>query len=187
MMTCSMPAATASSTAYWMIGLSTSGSISFGCAFVAGRKRVPQPAAGKTAFRTRIEPHRAWPGRVQAVYPRGPGVSFRGAGPSCQRRGGASSALGRRAARLQGPRERPYGVVEGSRPIEVHEVRRAGDAHPPGISRGVRERAREETERDVVLAVEDECGAGVGGEARDEPFAGQRAQRLGASLRPEPA
>ncbi len=56
MMTCSIPAATASSTAYWMIGLSTSGSISFGCAFVAGRKRVPQPAAGKTAFRTRIEP-----------------------------------------------------------------------------------------------------------------------------------
>src|SRR6188508_3617336 len=56
MMTCSIPAATASSTAYWMIGLSTSGSISFGCAFVAGRKRVPQPAAGKTALRTRIEP-----------------------------------------------------------------------------------------------------------------------------------
>src|SRR5512141_3330420 len=56
MMTCSMPAATASSTAYWMIGLSTRGSISFGCALVAGRKRVPQPAAGKTAFRTRIEP-----------------------------------------------------------------------------------------------------------------------------------
>jgi hypothetical protein len=47
MMTCSMPAATASSTAYWMIGLSTSGSISFGCALVAGRKRVPQPAAGR--------------------------------------------------------------------------------------------------------------------------------------------
>ena len=50
------PAATASSTAYWMIGLSTSGSISLGCAFVAGRNRVPQPAAGKTALRTRIEP-----------------------------------------------------------------------------------------------------------------------------------
>jgi len=32
--------------------LSTSGSISFGCAFVAGRKRVPRPAAGKTAFRS---------------------------------------------------------------------------------------------------------------------------------------
>src|SRR5215475_3961952 len=35
-----------------MIGLSTSGSISFGCALVAGRNRVPRPAAGKTAFRT---------------------------------------------------------------------------------------------------------------------------------------
>jgi hypothetical protein len=34
-----------------MIGLSTSGSISFGCALVAGRKRVPRPAAGKTALR----------------------------------------------------------------------------------------------------------------------------------------
>ena len=56
MMTCSIPAATASSTPYWMIGLSTSGSISLGCALVAGRNRVPHPAAGKTAFRTRIEP-----------------------------------------------------------------------------------------------------------------------------------
>src|SRR6266536_5111865 len=48
----STPAATASSTPYWMVGLSTSGSISFGCAFVAGRNRVPRPAAGNTAFRT---------------------------------------------------------------------------------------------------------------------------------------
>src|SRR5688500_13939133 len=35
-----------------MIGLSTRGSISFGWAFVAGRNRVPRPAAGKTAFLT---------------------------------------------------------------------------------------------------------------------------------------
>src|ERR1035441_6012863 len=35
-----------------MIGLSTMGSISLGCALVAGRKRVPRPAAGKTALRT---------------------------------------------------------------------------------------------------------------------------------------
>src|SRR5438067_8035763 len=48
----STPAATASSTPYWMIGLSTSGSISLGCALVAGRNRVPRPAAGKTALRT---------------------------------------------------------------------------------------------------------------------------------------
>src|SRR5258706_5402131 len=42
------PDATASSTPYWIIGLSTSGSISFGCAFVAGRHRVPSPAAGES-------------------------------------------------------------------------------------------------------------------------------------------
>ena len=35
-----MPARTASSTTYWIAGLSTIGSISLGCALVAGRKRV---------------------------------------------------------------------------------------------------------------------------------------------------
>src|SRR6185503_11482332 len=45
------PAVRASSTAYWMSGLSTIGSISFGLALVAGRKRVPRPATGKTAKR----------------------------------------------------------------------------------------------------------------------------------------
>src|SRR5215470_3231075 len=41
-----------------MSGLSTIGSISFGIALVAGRKRVPNPATGKTALRTgrRIKP-----------------------------------------------------------------------------------------------------------------------------------
>ncbi len=48
-----MPAATASSTTYWMAGLSTTGSISLGWALVAGRKRVPRPAAGMTALVTR--------------------------------------------------------------------------------------------------------------------------------------
>ena len=48
----SMPARTASSTTYWMAGLSTTGSISLGCALVAGRKRVPSPAAGMTALVT---------------------------------------------------------------------------------------------------------------------------------------
>src|ERR1051326_5419461 len=47
----SHPEAMASSTPYWMIGLSTSGSISLGWALVAGKKRVPRPAAGKTALR----------------------------------------------------------------------------------------------------------------------------------------
>src|ERR1700742_942695 len=46
------PACTASSTTYWMAGRSTTGSISFGELFVAGRNRVPKPAAGITAFLT---------------------------------------------------------------------------------------------------------------------------------------
>src|SRR5437868_5443853 len=44
------PAAIASSTAYWISGLSTTGNISFGLALVAGRNRVPRPATGNTAF-----------------------------------------------------------------------------------------------------------------------------------------
>src|SRR5438874_13240277 len=51
-----MPARTASSTTYWMAGLSRIGSISFGCAFVAGRNLVPRPAAGMTAFLTFTRP-----------------------------------------------------------------------------------------------------------------------------------
>src|SRR5271154_5510225 len=45
-----MPAAAASSTANWISGLSTIGSISLGLALVAGRKRLPSPATGKTAL-----------------------------------------------------------------------------------------------------------------------------------------
>src|SRR5947199_4234015 len=45
-----MPAAAASSTAYWISGLSTIGSISFGLALVTGRKRLPSPATGNTAL-----------------------------------------------------------------------------------------------------------------------------------------
>ena len=45
----SAPADSASSTAYWMSGLSTIGSISFGLALVTGRNRVPRPATGNTA------------------------------------------------------------------------------------------------------------------------------------------
>jgi len=54
MMISEIPEATASSTTYWMVGLSTRGSISLGWAFVAGRNLVPSPAAGKTALRTFI-------------------------------------------------------------------------------------------------------------------------------------
>jgi hypothetical protein len=47
----SIPASSASSTAYWINGRSTMGSNSFGTALVAGRKRVPMPATGNTALR----------------------------------------------------------------------------------------------------------------------------------------
>src|SRR4051794_21507039 len=50
-MKCSMPASLASSATYWISGLSTMVSISFGIALVAGRTRVPRPATGKTALR----------------------------------------------------------------------------------------------------------------------------------------
>lgn len=46
----SIPEASASSMMYWIVGLSTIGSISLGQAFVAGKKRVPKPAAGITAL-----------------------------------------------------------------------------------------------------------------------------------------
>src|ERR1035437_4940559 len=52
MRTSRSPARVASSTTYWMAGLSTTGSISLGVALVAGRKRVPIPAAGITALVT---------------------------------------------------------------------------------------------------------------------------------------
>ena len=38
--------AIASSIIYWIAGLFSSGSISLGTALVAGKKRVPRPAAG---------------------------------------------------------------------------------------------------------------------------------------------
>src|SRR5437868_13362290 len=47
-----IPAAAASSTAYWISGLSTIGSISLGLALVTGRKRLPRPATGNTALVT---------------------------------------------------------------------------------------------------------------------------------------
>src|SRR4051794_20493647 len=63
---CSIPASSASSTAYWMSGRSTTVSISLGIALVAGRKRVPRPATGKTALRTFFiytPEKRGWPPR----------------------------------------------------------------------------------------------------------------------------
>jgi len=46
------PGGRASSSAYWMTGLSTTVSISLGIDLVAGKNRVPRPATGNTAFLT---------------------------------------------------------------------------------------------------------------------------------------
>src|SRR6187551_796346 len=54
------PADRASSTAYWISGLSTTGSISFGLAFVAGRNRLPRPATGNTALVIFFIGFRSW-------------------------------------------------------------------------------------------------------------------------------
>lgn len=48
----SIPDFKASSTMNWIVGLSTIGNISLAMALVAGKKRVPRPAAGITALRT---------------------------------------------------------------------------------------------------------------------------------------
>src|SRR5438874_10219298 len=78
------PACTASSTTYWIAGRSTTGSISFGELFVAGRKRVPRPAAGITALRT---------GCIGA--------------PSLSRRRGVASAVTRAEIVLLAPQQPP--------------------------------------------------------------------------------
>src|SRR5215216_7695714 len=76
----SMPAARHSSTAYWINGRSTTVSISLGIALVAGRKRVPNPATGKTALRTRCgmlhrPPDTASPAKL-GRWPAGPEGSW---------------------------------------------------------------------------------------------------------------
>src|SRR3954454_8162156 len=175
MMTCSIPAATASSTAYWMIGLSTSGSISFGWALVAGRKRVPHPAAGKTAFRTRIEPHGDPGVGGSRQYSRGV--------PDAR----SSVPIGVGASVGKGVGEPANSRGECRGPVEIREVRRPGEANAAGVLGAGRERCGEQPERQVELAVEDERPARVRSEPRREPFARERPECRGATTRPEAA
>src|SRR4029079_12436063 len=177
MMTCSMPAATASSTAYWMIGLSTSGSISFGCALVAGRKRVPQPAAGKTAFRTRIEPQGdGSTGRVSIAVV----VARTRQRPG--QKGVVRTSVGRERAR-----EATDSLAERERAIEVGEGARAGQADPSSVDGSCGEGRGRESEDDVEFAVEDQGRARICGQAREGALAGDGAHGLGAALGPESA
>src|SRR5690242_1368041 len=125
------PADTASSTTYWMAGLSTTGSSSLGTALVAGRNRVPRPAAGMTAL---VHPVAAAPAPVlsmldtlagSAAWPRprpgeqgkpgAPGGPWEGAPVNeVSSAGAAGVAAGKRAlrARLLAARA---GLAEGER------------------------------------------------------------------------
>src|SRR6185436_6358723 len=167
MITCSMPAATASSTAYWMIGLSTSGSISFGCAFVAVRNRVPHPAAGNTAFRTRIEPHKGGGTRASGTageYHRGPAEPDRRSGRQ------------RREELLHQP-------GEDLRPVDVRQVAGPGD-DPVRHARHAGDEPRcADAEDEVHRAVDDEDRAAVGQEAIPKRPAGDPAYGQAAALR----
>src|SRR5438552_1564048 len=152
MITCSMPEATASSTAYWITGLSTRGNISFGWALVAGRKRVPHPAAGKTAFRTRMKPRplRGVRSAEDTIGPR----------------------LGRPARRRNQVRDPG---ADAPRLVEVGQVGRPTDQRTPWVGSDLGERPLGRPEEEVVLAVDQQRRTGVRRQARLEPFPDQRA------------
>src|SRR6185436_19161723 len=156
MITCSMPAATASSTAYWITGLSTRGSISFGCALVAGRDRVPHPAAGNTALRTRIEPHE----RGRAGERDGPAGRIP-PGPS-----GTRSGLGRQRAD-----ELLDEAREHRRLVDVREVAGARDDPARHSGDAGHEAPGADAEHEVERAVDDQERTAVG----DEPLTHRRA------------
>src|SRR5687768_7011065 len=171
MMICSIPAATASSTPYWMIGLSTSGSISLGCAFVAGRNRVPQPAAGNTAFRTRIEPQ-------SGVGPQLVGPIWRIA---------PAPFVAPRRGRHGLGRERPDELLdeagEGLRAIDVREVSGARDHAVRDARHAGEEALGADPEDEVHRPVDDEDLAAVGEQPVPEPAAGEVPHGLRAALR----
>src|SRR6266568_3650994 len=137
------PAATASSMTYWMMGLSTRGSISLGCALVAGRKRVPRPAAGKTALRIFIGPFDASTAPATAVLSCALPEERKGtfiAGTAIRRREPGARARGAAAARPgrgPGPRlRRPLGARR--RAPEPAAARGAAPPPPAGRGRGDR-------------------------------------------------
>src|SRR5215218_1413394 len=177
MITCSMPAATASSTAYWITGLSTSGSISFGCALVAGRNRVPQPAAGKTALRTRIEPHgKVGPGcgRDAAGSLAGPRVPPGTSQTRCgsgRERGDELLDEGREGLGLV-----DVGQVAGPRDHPVRDAENTGE-EPPGA----------DSEDQVHRAVDDEDLATVGEQLVAEPSSDEALHGRGSAPGEVPA
>src|SRR5258706_623060 len=140
-----IPEATASSITYWMIGLSTRGSISLGWALVAGRKRVPSPAAGNTAFRIFI--------MAAVMLPHG-SLTLRSAVLSSAANAGPQVRGGEQGARARGagePRPEPRadpGLARSRRrrPLDARRGSAGGDpegraAPAPAASGGRGDRA----------------------------------------------
>ena len=113
-MKCSMPASRASSTTCWISGRSTTGSISFGIALVAGRKRVPRPATGKMALRM-------WVMRNSSVFG---GVDLAG-----QKARGPSAGPG--GGRLQPNPLTPRKRYRGTHRVILRQITRIGPCARP--------------------------------------------------------
>src|SRR4029077_7348778 len=111
MITCSIPLAIASSTPYWMVGLSTSGSISLGCALVTGKKRVPRPAAGKMAFLTT---DRVINDNLYGGHSRGDSARRRGSHGAGRRRQPSDAPRRGQGHLCDAGNDRPHGVDQPS-------------------------------------------------------------------------
>ena len=162
---CSIPASRASSTAYWISGRSTIVSISLGIALVAGRKRVPSPATGKTALRTGLSFGcrrllGCWRRRLVGRPAMSPAAAGRSGRPRAPRSGGAarrraragrsaaasSSSLGGRRRAAPSPArpacvwpgaglQRLAQAAGGRAAGRASETQRASFAHPQHASR----------------------------------------------------
>src|SRR4051794_24743050 len=99
-----MPLRAASWTTYSSAGVVTIGASSFGTDFVNGRKRVPRPAAGMSALRTReglgMAWTLAWPHGHQVVAAPGAAAAAQGAGAD-RRCGGPRGRPPRRRGALR--------------------------------------------------------------------------------------
>src|SRR3954471_10166957 len=167
--TSSSPAAAASSTTYWMAGLSTTGSISFGVALVAGRKRVPSPATGTTALVTGAVKVRSL---AMAPDPNGPGCLAAAIASARHVRAVAALTLGhveglggrpqqgrrRRAVHREGGTADRQGDVERRLALLAERLPAYGDTDPLGQLRGTLDGGLREDHDDLLAAV---AGEGV--------------------------
>ncbi len=133
MQNCSIPAARASSTAYWISGLSTTGSISLAIALVAGRKRVPKAGDRQHGLAQRLD--HGCSILVLIALPLG---AHAHAGRDKRQEAGAGAALHRQAASARDATH----VRRGSNPQELR--------HPSRMSRAWLMRAASQSEPPLI-------------------------------------